>query len=226
MPAPAPPPVTTRNAVVFLAVIAGGAALYWMQDILTPLALALFLAVMIDSFARVLMLRAPGFPKRLALPAAVALAVLSIPLVTSLFHYGAFTDHDVLMTRQALVAYSVGLLGLIMVKVLAPGFYSRQNVKTPVKIAVFTLLATQVMNVAFVFGRARRNRDRNGERSRCPKLCLRWCFGEVEAELRLVGGHRLRPRCDERAVEPDQRRRAGLHHLRDARPARAGRVRQ
>lgn len=88
----------------------------------------------------------------LALPAAVALAVLSIPLVTSLFHYGAFTDHDVLMTRQALVAYSIGLLGLIMVKVLAPGFYSRQNVKTPVKIAVFTLFATQIMNVVFVFG--------------------------------------------------------------------------
>ncbi len=88
----------------------------------------------------------------LALPAAVALAVLSIPLVTSLFHYGAFTDHDVFMTRQALVAYSVGLIGLIMVKVLAPGFYSRQNVKTPVKIAIFTLFATQVMNIVFVFG--------------------------------------------------------------------------
>ena len=88
----------------------------------------------------------------LTLPAAVALAVLAIPLVTSLFHYGAFTDHDVLMTRQALVAYSVGLLGLIMVKVLAPGFYSRQNIKTPVKIAVFTLFATQVMNIVFVFG--------------------------------------------------------------------------
>ena len=65
---------------------------------------------------------------------------------------GAFTDHDVLMTRQALVAYSVGLLGLILVKVLAPGFYSRQNVKTPVKIAVFTLFATQIMNIVFVFG--------------------------------------------------------------------------
>src|SRR5690606_28434530 len=71
----------------------------------------------------------------LALPAAVALAVLAVPLVTSLFHYGAFTDHDVWMTRQALMAYSLGLLGLILVKVLAPAFYSRQNIKTPVKIA-------------------------------------------------------------------------------------------
>lgn len=88
----------------------------------------------------------------LALPAAVALAVLSVPLITSLFHYGAFTDHDVWMTRQALIAYSLGLLGLILVKVLAPAFYSRQNIKTPVKIAVFTLVATQFMNLVFVFG--------------------------------------------------------------------------
>jgi putative peptidoglycan lipid II flippase len=88
----------------------------------------------------------------LALPAAAALAVLSVPLITSLFHYGAFTDHDVWMTRQALIAYSLGLLGLILVKVLAPAFYSRQNIKTPVKIAVFTLVATQFMNLVFVFG--------------------------------------------------------------------------
>jgi len=86
----------------------------------------------------------------LALPSAVALAVLSVPLVTSLFHYGAFTEHDVWMTRQALIAYSLGLLGLILVKVLAPGFYARQNIKTPVKIAVVTLIATQLMNLAFV----------------------------------------------------------------------------
>jgi putative peptidoglycan lipid II flippase len=86
----------------------------------------------------------------LALPAAVALAVLAVPLVTSLFNYGAFTAHDVLMTRQALMAYSLGLLGLILVKVLAPAFYSRQNIKTPVKIAMFTLVATQLMNLAFI----------------------------------------------------------------------------
>ena len=86
----------------------------------------------------------------LALPAAVALAVLAVPLVTSLFHYGAFSANDVWMTRQALMAYSLGLLGLILVKVLAPAFYSRQNVKTPVKIALFTLFATQLMNLAFI----------------------------------------------------------------------------
>ena len=87
----------------------------------------------------------------LALPAAVALAVLAVPLVTSLFMYGAFTAHDVTMTKVPLMAYSFGLVGLILVKVLAPGFYSRQNIKTPVKIALFTLVVTQLMNVLFVF---------------------------------------------------------------------------
>ncbi|MEO8417657.1 MAG: murein biosynthesis integral membrane protein MurJ [Methylophilaceae bacterium] len=86
----------------------------------------------------------------LALPAAVALAVLSVPLVTGLFHYGAFDARDVEMTRQALIAYSLGLLGLILVKVLAPAFYSRQNIKTPVKIALFTLFSTQLMNLVFI----------------------------------------------------------------------------
>lgn len=86
----------------------------------------------------------------LTLPAALALALLSIPLITTLFHYGEFTDHDVFMTRDALVAYSTGLIGLILVKVLAPGFYARQNIKTPVKIAVVTLIATQLMNLAFI----------------------------------------------------------------------------
>jgi putative peptidoglycan lipid II flippase len=86
----------------------------------------------------------------LALPATVALAVLAVPLVTTLFHYGKFSAHDVWMTRDALVAYSVGLLGLIMVKVLAPGFYARQNIKTPVKIAIIALLATQAMNLLFI----------------------------------------------------------------------------
>ncbi len=87
----------------------------------------------------------------LALPAAAALALLAVPLISTLFHYGQFTAHDVWMTRQALVAYSVGLLGLIMIKVLAPGFYARQNIKTPVKIAVVTLLATQAMNLVFIW---------------------------------------------------------------------------
>ncbi|MDP1705288.1 MAG: murein biosynthesis integral membrane protein MurJ [Sulfurimicrobium sp.] len=87
----------------------------------------------------------------LALPAALALAILAVPLISTLFYYGKFSAHDLWMTREALVAYSIGLLGLIMVKVLAPGFYARQNIRTPVKIAIFTLFATQLMNLAFVW---------------------------------------------------------------------------
>lgn len=86
----------------------------------------------------------------LALPCAVALGILSKALVVSLFQYGKFSEFDAVMTQHALVAYAVGLLGLIVVKVLAPGFYSRQNIKTPVKIAVITIILTQLMNLAFI----------------------------------------------------------------------------
>lgn len=86
----------------------------------------------------------------LALPSAVALGILAKPLTVALFQYGKFTAFDAAMTQRALVAYSVGLMGLIVVKVLAPGFYSRQDIKTPVKIAIVTLILTQVMNLAFI----------------------------------------------------------------------------
>ena len=86
----------------------------------------------------------------LTLPAAVGLAVLSFPLVATLFMYREFTLFDAQMTQHALIAYSFGLIGLIMIKVLAPGFYARQNIKTPVKIAIFTLVCTQLMNLAFI----------------------------------------------------------------------------
>ncbi|HUN67757.1 MAG TPA: murein biosynthesis integral membrane protein MurJ [Burkholderiales bacterium] len=86
----------------------------------------------------------------LALPAAAALAVLAMPLIATLFHYGRFSAEDAWMTREALVAYSLGLVGMILVKILAPGFYARQNVATPVKIGLLTLAATQAMNLAFI----------------------------------------------------------------------------
>ncbi len=86
----------------------------------------------------------------LALPCAVALAILSEALTVSLFQYENFSAFDALMTQRALVAYCVGLMGMIVVKILAPGFYSRQNIKTPVKIAIATLILTQLMNLAFI----------------------------------------------------------------------------
>lgn len=86
----------------------------------------------------------------LALPAAVGLATLSIPLTTTLYHYGKFDAVSVEMTGQALVAYGVGLIGLILVKILAPGFYAKQDIRTPVKIALVVMVATQIMNLFFV----------------------------------------------------------------------------
>ena len=82
----------------------------------------------------------------LAAPAAVALVVIAVPLIATLFHHGAFTAADVFKTRDALQAYGAGLLGLILVKVLAPGFYARQNVRTPVRIGILTLCFTQALN--------------------------------------------------------------------------------
>jgi len=87
----------------------------------------------------------------LAVPAAVALALLAVPLVTTLFHYGAFGADDVYATRRAVIAYSAGLVGLVLVKVLAPGFYARQDIRTPVRMAIATLLLTQVMNFIFIW---------------------------------------------------------------------------
>ncbi len=86
----------------------------------------------------------------LAIPAAMGLAVLAIPLAAVLFHYGKFDHQDLVMTSQAMTGYAVGLVGLIAIKVLAPAFYAQQNIKTPVKIALFTLVLTQILNLGLV----------------------------------------------------------------------------
>jgi putative peptidoglycan lipid II flippase len=86
----------------------------------------------------------------LTLPAALALGMIAVPLLATFFQRGAFAAHDVLMTSQALVGYSIGLIGMILVKILAPGFYARQNIRTPVKIGILTLFATQAMNALFI----------------------------------------------------------------------------
>ncbi len=86
----------------------------------------------------------------LALPCAVALLVFPGPLIAVIFHYGQFQPQDVVQTTRALMGYGVGLMGLVGVKVLAPGFYARQDVRTPVRIAIVVLVATQAMNVVLV----------------------------------------------------------------------------
>ncbi|HEV7912182.1 MAG TPA: lipid II flippase MurJ, partial [Albitalea sp.] len=86
----------------------------------------------------------------LALPCAVALLVFPKALIAVLYHYGAVTPRDVQQAVYALMGYGVGLLGLVGVKILAPGFYARQDIRTPVKIAVAVLVLTQAMNAIFV----------------------------------------------------------------------------
>ena len=86
----------------------------------------------------------------LALPAAVGMAALAEPLIATLFHYGKFSAQSVAMSAQPLMAYSAGLIGIILVKTLAPAFYARQDIRTPVRIAMGVLVATQLMNLLFV----------------------------------------------------------------------------
>ncbi len=87
----------------------------------------------------------------LGLPAAVGLLVLAGPMIATLFHSEAFTTDDVTMSARSLMAYSLGLVAFILVKVLAPGFYARQDTKTPVRIAVIAMVSNMVMNIILVF---------------------------------------------------------------------------
>ncbi len=83
-----------------------------------------------------------------ALPSAVALVLLAGPIITTLFQYGELSVEDVTMASYSLRAYSLGLLAFMLVKVLAPGFYARQDMKTPVRIGIIAMVANMLLNVA------------------------------------------------------------------------------
>ena len=87
----------------------------------------------------------------IAVPATVALWLLAEPILATLFQYGAFTDRDVEMAAASLRAYTVGLGGFMLIKVLAPGYYARQDMKTPVKIGIIAMVSNMVLNALFVF---------------------------------------------------------------------------
>ena len=86
----------------------------------------------------------------LSVPCAVALLAFSKPLVSVLYHYGAFSEFDVHQTALAMMGWGAGLVGIVAIKVLAPGFYASQDVKTPVRIAIVVLVLTQLFNVFLV----------------------------------------------------------------------------
>ncbi|MCF6299447.1 MAG: polysaccharide biosynthesis C-terminal domain-containing protein, partial [Thiomicrorhabdus sp.] len=84
------------------------------------------------------------------LPATLGLLLLAEPLLITLFYYGAFTERDVTMSGMSLMAYSFGLLGFILVKILAPAFYARKDMKTPVKVAIIALVTNMVLNLILI----------------------------------------------------------------------------
>jgi len=87
----------------------------------------------------------------LGLPAAIALGVLAEPLIATLFHYGAMGDRDVLLSAASLRAYAVGLLAFMLIKVLAPGYFARQDMRTPVRIGIWAMATNMLFNLLLVW---------------------------------------------------------------------------
>ncbi|WP_428036020.1 murein biosynthesis integral membrane protein MurJ [Amphritea sp.] len=87
----------------------------------------------------------------IGLPAAMALLVLAEPLIATLFHYGEMADRDVTMAAISLRAYAGGLVAFMLIKVLAPGYFSRQDTKTPVKIGIVAMVVNMVLNLLLIW---------------------------------------------------------------------------
>ena len=87
----------------------------------------------------------------IGIPAGLGLALLAGPLLVSLFQYGQFSGEDARMATRSLVAFAIGLPAFMFIKILVPGFYSRQDTRTPVRIGIIALLANMLFNVVLVF---------------------------------------------------------------------------
>ncbi len=87
----------------------------------------------------------------IAIPSTVALIILAEPLLSTVFHHGEMSSHDVMMASGSLRAFGLGLTAFMLIKVLAPGYFARQDVKEPVKIAVKALVANMVMNLILIW---------------------------------------------------------------------------
>ncbi len=86
----------------------------------------------------------------IGLPSALALLVLAEPMIATLFHYGQMQDRDVLMAAMSLRAYACGLLAFMLIKVLAPGYFSRQDTRTPVRIGIVAMVVNMVLNLLLI----------------------------------------------------------------------------
>jgi putative peptidoglycan lipid II flippase len=87
----------------------------------------------------------------LGVPAAVALVLLAEPLIAVLFHYGAMGSQDVLNSAASLRAYAFGLLFFMLIKVLAPGYFARLDMKTPVRIGIWAMVSNMLLNLLLVW---------------------------------------------------------------------------
>jgi putative peptidoglycan lipid II flippase len=85
------------------------------------------------------------------LPAAVVLAVISGPLLSTLLQYGHFDGHAVMMARQSLSAFAIGIAPFMLIKVLAAGFYARQDIRTPVRIGIIAMVSNMILNALLIF---------------------------------------------------------------------------
>ena len=87
----------------------------------------------------------------MGVPASLALIILAEPLLTALFYYGELTQNDVFMSAMSLRAYALGLLAFMLIKVLAPGYFSRHDMKTPVKIGIWAMTANMLLNLILIW---------------------------------------------------------------------------
>jgi len=86
----------------------------------------------------------------IAIPASIGLFMLAGPVLATLFQYGIFSVSDTYMASLSLMAYMLGLPGFILIKILVPGFYARQDTRTPVRIGIIAMITNMVMNIIFV----------------------------------------------------------------------------
>jgi putative peptidoglycan lipid II flippase len=87
----------------------------------------------------------------LGIPSAIGLLLLAGPMLATLFYSEAFNEHDVAMASRSLMAYSPGLLAIMLIKILAPGFYARQDTRTPVRIGIIAMVSNMIFNIILVF---------------------------------------------------------------------------
>lgn len=85
------------------------------------------------------------------IPAGVVLAVIAGPMLSTLFQYGRFDGHSVIMAQKSLSAFAIGIAPFMLVKVLAAGFYAKQDMRTPVRIAVVAMVTNTVLNILLIW---------------------------------------------------------------------------